>query len=255
MHVGTGGYHDRSSVRMLGAMTSLIEFKGITKSYGGPAGRPALDNLSLQVGKGEFTAIMGPSGSGKSTLLHLVAGLDHASSGSLVVDGHDLSRLSEADLARFRRSRIGFVFQFFHLLNNLSVLDNVLIAAQLAGTDEVASRNRAHELLRELGISDKVREYPAKLSGGERQRVAVARALINHPAVVLADEPTGALDTRTGEQVMELLVGFNERGQTVLLATHDIEIARRYARRIVQLRDGGLAADSSSDVQPQGTFP
>src|SRR6266568_8635566 len=177
MHVGTGGYHDRSSVRMLGAMTSLIEFKGITKSYGGPAGRPALDNLSLQVGKGEFTAIMGPSGSGKSTLLHLVAGLDHASSGSLVVDGHDLSRLSEADLARFRRSRIGFVFQFFHLLNNLSVLDNVLIAAQLTGAQEVPSRARAQGLLDELGISDKVREYPAKLSGGERQRVAVARAL------------------------------------------------------------------------------
>jgi putative ABC transport system ATP-binding protein len=239
---------------MLAAMTSLIEFKGITKSYGGPAGRPALDNLSLHVDKAEFTAIMGPSGSGKSTLLHLVAGLDHASSGSLVVDGQDLSRLSEADLARFRRSRIGFVFQFFHLLNNLSVLDNVLIAAQLAGAGEAASRTRAHELLHELGISDKVSEYPAKLSGGERQRVAVARALINHPAVLLADEPTGALDTSTGEQVMELLVGFNQRGQTVLIATHDIEIARRYARRVVQLRDGRLAADSSSDVQPQGTF-
>src|SRR2546428_1532236 len=239
---------------MLAAMTSLIELKGITKSYGGPAGRPALDNLNLQVGKGEFTAIMGPSGSGKSTLLHLMAGLDHASSGSLVVDGHDLSRLGEADLARFRRSRIGVVFQFFHLLNNLSVLDNVLLAAQLAGTGEAASRTRAHELLRELGISDKVREYPAKLSGGERQRVAVARALINQPAVLLADEPTGALDTRTGEQVMELLVGFNQRGQTVLLATHDIELARRYARRIVQLLDGRLAADSLADVQPQGTF-
>ncbi len=233
-------------------MAPLIECTGITKSYGGPASRLALDNLSFQVESGEFAAITGPSGSGKSTLLHVLAGLDRPTSGSMVVDGHELSHQSEADLARFRRSRIGFVFQFFHLLNNLSVLDNVLIAAQLAGAGEATSRAHAHELLSELGIADKAREYPAKLSGGERQRVAIARALVNRPAVLLADEPTGALDSHTGGQVMELLVGFNQRGQTVLLATHDMELARRYAGRRLSLRDGRLDDDSRSEPQPQG---
>jgi putative ABC transport system ATP-binding protein len=203
-----------------------------------------LDDLSLQISEGEFTAIMGPSGSGKSTLLNLVAGLDRPTSGTVSVDGIALAGLSEAELARFRRSRIGFVFQFFHLLNNLSVFDNVLIVAQLSGAQEAASRVRTQQLLNELGIGAKAREYPVKLSGGERQRVAIARALINRPAVVLADEPTGALDTNTGEQVMELLVALNQRGQTILLASHDVQLADRYTRRIINLRDGKLTADS-----------
>src|SRR5713226_6138552 len=156
---------------------------------------------------------MGPSGSGKSTLLNLVAGLDRPTSGTVTVGGIALAGLSEAELARFRRSHIGFVFQFFHLLND-------------------------------LGIGAKAREYPAKRSGGERQRVAIARALINRPAVVLADEPTGALDTSTGEQVMELLVALNQRGQTILLASHDLKLAGRYTRRIINLRDGKMTADS-----------
>jgi putative ABC transport system ATP-binding protein len=231
----------------------FIQFKAATKSYGGPAGRPALDDLSLEIARGEFAAVMGPSGSGKSTLLNLVAGLDRLTSGSLTVDGCALAGLGEADLARFRRSRIGFVFQFFHLLNNLSVLDNVLIAAQLAGAGEAASRARAHELLDELGIPGKAGEYPAKLSGGERQRVAIARALINRPAVLLADEPTGALDSQNGEHVMRLLVDMHERGQTVLLATHDLELARRYAGRLINLRDGKLVSDSSAGAKPQGS--
>jgi putative ABC transport system ATP-binding protein len=203
-----------------------------------------LDQLSLQVGEGEFVAVMGPSGSGKSTLLNLVAGLDRPSSGSITVDGTALDGLSEADLARFRRSHIGFVFQFFHLLNNLSVLDNILIAAQLTGAEEAPSRERAQQLLNELGIGAKEREYPAKLSGGERQRVAIARALINRPAVLLADEPTGALDSRSGQQVMELLMAFNQRGQTILVATHDLELASTYARRRISIHDGRLIGDS-----------
>ncbi len=201
-----------------------------------------LDNVSLAVDQGEFTAIMGPSGSGKSTLLNLVAGLDRPTSGSIVVDGIELARKDEAGLARFRRLRVGFVFQFFHLLNNLNVFDNVLIAAQLAGAQEVAARVRVQQLLNELGIAAKARQYPAKLSGGERQRVAIARALINRPAVLLADEPTGALDSSTGEKVMEVLASFNVRGQTILLATHDVELARRYARRVINLRDGRMTA-------------
>ncbi len=203
-----------------------------------------IDDLSLQVDEGEFTAIMGPSGSGKSTLLNLVAGLDRPTSGTVTVGGIALAGLSEAELARFRRSHIGFVFQFFHLLNNLNVFDNVLIAAQLSGAKEAASRVRTQQLLNELGIGAKAREYPAKLSGGERQRVAIARALINRPAVVLADEPTGALDTSTGEQVMELLVVLNQRGQTILLASHDLKLASCYTRRIINLRDGKMTADS-----------
>jgi putative ABC transport system ATP-binding protein len=147
---------------------------------------------------------------------------------------------------------IGFVFQFFHLLNNLNVFDNVLIAAQLAGAPELAARVRAQQLLNELGVAAKARQYPARLSGGERQRVAIARALINRPAVLLADEPTGALDSHTGEQVMELLDGFNRSGQTVLLATHDVELARRYSRRVVNLRDGKLTADSENRPRQPG---
>ena len=210
-----------------------------------------LDDLSLQIGEGEFTAIMGPSGSGKSTLLNLVAGLDRPTSGTVTVGGTALASLSEAELARFRRASIGFVFQFFHLLNNLSVFDNVLIAAQLSGAQEAASRVRAQQLLNELGIGAKARDYPVKLSGGERQRVAIARALINRPAVVLADEPTGALDSNTGEQVMELLVALNQRGQTILLASHDLQLAGRYTRRIINLRDGKLTRDSRTDGQGQ----
>jgi putative ABC transport system ATP-binding protein len=210
-----------------------------------------LDDLTLRVADGEFTAIMGPSGSGKSTLLNLVAGLDRPTSGTITVGGTALTGLSEAELARFRRDRIGFVFQFFHLLNNLSVFDNILIAAQLSGAREAASRVRTQQLLNELGIGAKARDYPVKLSGGERQRVAIARALINRPAVVLADEPTGALDSNTGKQVMDLLVALNQRGQTILLASHDLQLATQYTRRVINLRDGKLAGDSQTHEAPR----
>ena len=228
---------------------ALIEFRSVSKSYGESASPAVLDHVSFAVEKGEFTAVMGPSGSGKSTLLNLAAGLDRPSSGTVVVDGIELSRRSEAELARFRRARVGFVFQFFHLLNNLNVFDNVLMAAQLASAPEIAARVRAQQLLNELGIASKVRQYPEKLSGGERQRVAIARALINRPAVLLADEPTGALDSNAGEQVMELLAEFNRSGQTILLATHDADLSRRYARRVIRLRDGKLNADSGSEAR------
>lgn len=214
-----------------------------------------LDDLSLQVAVGEFAAILGPSGSGKSTLLNLVAGLDRPTSGTISVDGTVLAGLGETQLARFRRTRIGFVFQFFHLLNNLNVFDNVLIAAQLAGKEEATARVRTQQLLNELGIAPKARDYPAKLSGGERQRVAIARALVNRPAVLLADEPTGALDSRTGEQVMELLVMCNQLGQTILLASHDHELARRYTRRLINLRDGKLTGDSPAHRHEQEPAP
>ncbi len=224
-------------------MTRLVELTDVRKVYDGGAPHPALNGVSLGFDRGEFVAVMGPSGSGKSTLLNMVAGLDRPTSGRVLVDGRDLGRAGEAELARYRRSRVGFVFQFFNLLGSLSVLENVMVAAQLAGSGSTAARQRARALLEQLGIADQAARYPARLSGGQQQRVAIARALVNRPLLLLADEPTGALDTRSGDQVMELLVELNRAGQTVLLVTHDAKLAARYAGRVVTLVDGRVADD------------
>ncbi len=222
-------------------MSELVRLSDITKVYqGGVTG--ALNGVSLTVEEGEFTAVMGPSGSGKSTLLNLIAGLDRPSSGSVIVGGSDLGRMGEAALARFRRDHIGFVFQFFHLLPNLTALENVLIPAQLKSTTSAEARGR--ELLDELGIGKVADRYPARLAGGQQQRVAIARALINQPALLLADEPTGALDTRSGDQVMELLMEVHRRGQTILLVTHDAKLATRYAARVISVLDGKIVDDA-----------
>ncbi|HET9410453.1 MAG TPA: ABC transporter ATP-binding protein [Candidatus Dormibacteraeota bacterium] len=221
-------------------MTELVRLTDVTKVYqGGITG--ALNGVSVTVEQGEFTAIMGPSGSGKSTMLNLIAGLDRPTSGSIVVGGADLGRLGEAGLARFRRDQIGFVFQFFYLLPNLTALENVLIPAQLKGSSATA---RGRELLDRLGIEDVADKYPARLSGGQQQRVAVARALINQPSLLLADEPTGALDTHTGEQVMELLGQLHHDGQTILLVTHDAKLATRHAARVLSVMDGKVVDDA-----------
>jgi len=222
-------------------MNSLVELNGVTKIYNEGNTQPALDAVSLRIPTGEVTAIMGPSGSGKSTLLNLVAGLDRATTGSITVDGLEITRLSEGALARYRRTTIGLIFQFFNLLNSLTVLDNVLIPAQLAGTSWRASMKRAEELLEQLDIADQARAFPARLSGGQRQRVAIARALINRPALLLADEPTGALDTRNGEQVLDLFRDLKSAGQTIMLVTHDSRLADRYADRVVTLVDGAIS--------------
>jgi len=222
-------------------MTELVRLTDITKVYqGGVTG--ALNGVSLTVEEGEFTAVMGPSGSGKSTLLNLVAGLDRPSSGSVMVAGADLGRMGEAALARFRRDRVGFVFQFFHLLPNLTALENVLVPAQLRSNTSAESRGR--ELLKQLGIEEIADRYPAKLSGGQQQRVAIARALINRPTLLLADEPTGALDTRSGDQVMDLLMQLHRQGQTILLVTHDAKLATRYAARVISVLDGRIVDDA-----------
>ena len=231
-------------------MTTLVELTQVSKTYrtyAGAGGRAALDEVSLDVEGGELTAIMGPSGSGKSTLLNLVAGIDRPTGGRVRVGGEDLGRLSEGRLARFRRARLGFVFQFFNLLGNLTVLENVLLPAQLEGTRPAAARARAMDLLARLDIADLADDYPARLSGGQQQRVAIARALSNQPSIVLADEPTGALDTHSGAQVMELLEGLNREGQTVLLVTHDPKLATRYAGRVVTLIDGRVHDDTRLD--------
>jgi putative ABC transport system ATP-binding protein len=220
--------------------TPLIELRDVSKRYGD--GPPALDGLSAQVRPGEAVAVLGPSGSGKSTLLNLVAALDRPSSGTVTVDGVRVDRLSEAASALYRRRQIGIVFQFFNLLDDLTVIDNVLLPAQLAGMSRKRARTRADELLTYLGIARHARAFPGRLSGGERQRVAVARALMNRPRLLLADEPTGALDTASGQEVRKLLTELNQDGQTLLLVTHDLALAEACATRTIELVDGRMVA-------------
>ncbi|MFI9248606.1 ABC transporter ATP-binding protein [Streptomyces sp. NPDC053069] len=214
---------------------TVVRLDGVRKEYGETV---ALDGVSLDVRAGEAVAVMGPSGCGKSTLLNMIAGLDRPTAGSVVVHGENVGELSEKGLALFRRRRIGMIFQFFNLIDDLSALDNVALAAQLTGTPARQARRRALELFEELGIADRRNAYPSVLSGGERQRVAVARALMNRPALLLADEPTGALDSRAGEQVMDLLLDLNQIGQTLVIVTHDRQLAQRCASRLVELSDG-----------------
>ncbi|MGF1431175.1 ABC transporter ATP-binding protein [Kitasatospora sp. LaBMicrA B282] len=219
----------------------IIEIRDVTKSY--DAGRPALAGLSLDVPAGAALAVLGRSGSGKSTLLNLIAGLDRPTEGTVSVAGLRVDRLTESGSARYRRERIGMVFQFFNLLDDLTVQDNVLLPAQLAGMPAAAARDRAAELLAQLGIERHARTHPGRLSGGERQRVAVARALMNRPPLLLADEPTGALDSASAADVRELLVELNAAGQTILLVTHDTGLAEACASRIIELSDGRIARD------------
>jgi putative ABC transport system ATP-binding protein len=220
-------------------MEALIRVSDVTKRYADD-GQPAVDGVSLQVAEGEAVAVMGPSGSGKSTLLNLIAGLDRPTSGTVTVAGQRIDRMSETGLARFRRQRIGMIFQFFNLLEDLTALDNVLLPAQLAGLHTRQAKARATELLATLRIEQHRDAYPDRLSGGERQRVAIARALVNRPALLLADEPTGALDTATGEEIGELLLDLNQSGQTLVLVTHNPDLAARYASRTVHIVDGKI---------------
>ncbi len=219
----------------------VIEFKQVVKRY--ENGPPALGPLDLSVFPGEAVAVLGPSGSGKSTLLNLVGALDRPTAGEITVDGVRVEKLGEAAAAKYRRARIGMVFQFFHLIEDLCVLDNVLLPAQLAGMGRGEARDRALNLLSALGVDGYAAHYPGRLSGGERQRVAVARALINRPPLLLADEPTGALDTASREDVKELIKDLNEQGQTILLVTHDEELAAGCATREVRLLDGRVRSD------------
>ncbi|MER5740775.1 MULTISPECIES: ABC transporter ATP-binding protein [unclassified Streptomyces] len=220
----------------------VVRLDGVHKEYGDTK---ALDGLDLEIRAGEAVAVMGPSGCGKSTLLNMVAGLDRPTTGTVHVNGEDLGRLNETGLALFRRRQVGMIFQFFNLIDDLPALDNVALAAQLTGTSARQARRRALELLDELGVADRRNTYPAALSGGERQRVAVARALMNRPALLLADEPTGALDSRSGEQVMDLLIDLNQIGQTLLIVTHDPQLATRCASRLVEVADGRVAREST----------
>jgi putative ABC transport system ATP-binding protein len=230
-------------------MEPIVQVADVSKRYGKDSRQAALSDVSLEIARGHVTAVMGPSGSGKSTLLNLVAGLDRPTHGRVALNGVELGRLSESGLARYRRQTVGIIFQFFNLLSNLTALDNVLLPAELAGVPRAKALSRGNELLEQLGISGQARKYPAQLSGGERQRVAIARAIINRPMLLLADEPTGALDSHSGEQVMDLLADLNRQGQTILLVTHDPRIAQLYATAVIRLVDGRLVDDGSSAMR------
>jgi putative ABC transport system ATP-binding protein len=235
---------DRRAVAGLGSggMDTVIELAEVTKRYSGD-GPPAVQGVRLAVGAGEAVAVMGPSGSGKSTLLNLIAGLDRPSAGTVTVAGQRVDRMNEAALARFRRAQVGMIFQFFNLLDDLTVADNVLLPAQLAGMSRRQARQRTGELLASLRIEALADAYPGRLSGGQRQRAAIARALVNSPAVLLADEPTGALDTATGQEIGGLLAGLNAAGQTLVLVTHNPGLAAAYAGRVIELTDGRVTSD------------
>jgi putative ABC transport system ATP-binding protein len=223
--------------------TARLELRNVSKRLrSGERELLVVDRLSLRVEPGEFLAILGPSGSGKSTLLGLAAGLDRPTEGEVLLDGRPIHDLSEDELARLRRGRIGFVFQSFQLLGNLTALENVLLPLELAGRAEAT--RRARELLAAVGLAERGHHYPSQLSGGEQQRVALARAFAVEPSLLLADEPTGNLDGATGAVVLELLARLRaERGATLVLVTHDPEVAARADRRI-HLRDGRIESSS-----------
>mgnify|MGYP004515647005 FL=1 len=225
----------------------LIETYDLTKIYsGGENEVRALDGVSLGVDRGEFVAVVGSSGSGKSTLLHLLGGLDIPTSGKVIIDGTDIYTLAPDDLTVFRRRSIGFVFQKYNLIPELNVYENITLPLGLDGRD--ASPDEVAELLNILGIEDKKRSLPSKLSGGQQQRVAIARALITKPHIILADEPTGNLDSQAGVDVMRALISLNERyKQTIILITHNNELARM-TPRIVRIEDGRIACDSGRRV-------
>lgn len=222
-------------------MDSLVKISQLKKVYQtGQVTFEALKGVSLEIAAGDFTAIMGHSGSGKSTLLHLVGGLDRPCAGSVHVNGYSLHTLNETELAKFRRRHIGFIFQFFNLIENLTVQANVeLPALLLEKKDKKAIRARALALLERLGIGNQATKHPWELSGGQQQRVAIARALINQPTLLLADEPTGNLDSVSGEEVLKILQEFNAQGQTILMVTHDALAATR-AKCVLFIHDGCL---------------
>jgi len=222
-------------------MTTLVHVEDLKKTYQtGSVRFEALRGVSLDIEIGDFVAIMGESGSGKSTLLHILGGLDKPSSGSVIMGWREIHKMNETELAVFRRVEIGFIFQFFNLVENLSVRANIELPALLEGRKKKKEiRDRSTELLERLGIADQIDKYPWELSGGQQQRVAIARAFINFPTLLLADEPTGNLDSTSGDEVLEILKDFNRRGQTTLMVTHAASAAA-LAKYVLFIRDGLL---------------
>jgi putative ABC transport system ATP-binding protein len=225
----------------LGDTKEIIRLKDVTKHYGfGHSLVKAVEGINVSVRKGEFVAIMGPSGSGKSTSMNLVGNLDLPSYGRIFLDGKNTSEFSESELAQLRGKKIGFIFQQFNLIPNLTALENVMLPMMYQGVNEFDRRKKALELLKTLELGKRIDHYPSQLSGGEQQRVAIARALSNDPEVILADEPTGNLDSRTGEIVLKYLNKLNDEGKTIVMITHDAGLAKRHADIVFWLSDGKL---------------
>jgi putative ABC transport system ATP-binding protein len=227
-------------------MDSLIRTQDIRKIYSiGNQEVRALDGVTMSISRNEYVALMGPSGSGKSTLMNILGCLDTPSSGSYWLNGPDVSLLSDNELAQVRNKEIGFVFQTFNLLPRYSSLDNVALPLIYAGFNKAERDERAKEVLTQVGLGDRMHHKPNELSGGQRQRVAIARALVNNPTIILADEPTGNLDTKTSYEIMELLDKIHANGNTIIVVTHEEDIAR-YTKRTVRLRDGKIESDGAS---------
>jgi len=217
----------------------LIELENVTRYYHmGDSVVKAIDGINISIDKGDFVAIMGPSGSGKSTAMNLVGSLDLATHGKIMLDGTDIERFTESELAQLRGKKIGFIFQSFNLIPNLTAKENVMLPMLFQNIARDKREARSEELLKLVDLKERMGHYPNQLSGGQQQRVAIARALANDPEIILADEPTGNLDTKTGENVMDLLTDLNEKGKTIILITHASEVAMQHSKKIYWLKDG-----------------
>jgi putative ABC transport system ATP-binding protein len=222
----------------------VLRIRNLRKTYiQGKIPVHALDDVSFDVKKGEFLSIVGPSGSGKSTLLSMIGLLDRPTEGSVFIDDVEITKAKESEAPRIRREKIGFIFQHFNLLSTLNAMENVDIAMRFTGVPKNKRKKRAFELLTRVGLGDRVKHKPSELSGGQQQRVSIARALANNPAIILADEPTGAVDTKTREVIVELLKGLSEKGQTIIVVTHDMAVAEQ-TDRIITMRDGIIVSDT-----------
>lgn len=220
-------------------MTILIELENVKKYYEmGESTVKAVDGVAIKIEKGDFVAIMGPSGSGKSTAMNLIGSLDLPTEGAIFLDNHDIAHLDESQLAQIRGRKIGFIFQSFNLIPNLTAKENVMLPMLFQGTEKEDREARAEELLKLVDLADRTEHYPNQLSGGQQQRVAIARSLANNPEVILADEPTGNLDTKTGEKVMQILEKLHDEGKTIILITHAPDIAQQHAKTVYWLKDG-----------------
>ena len=217
-----------------------LELKNVHKDYEMGEGLVrAVDGVDLKIKQGDFIAIVGPSGSGKSTMMNLVGALDLATKGDIFLDGLNIEHLEESDLAQIRGKKVGFIFQTFNLIPTQTALENVMLPMLFQGIGREERKERAEELLEKVGLGDRMNHLPGELSGGQRQRVAIARALANEPEIILADEPTGNLDTKTGEEIIKMFIKLNKEGKTVIVVTHDLEMAKR-AKKIIKLRDGKI---------------